>query len=243
VLDERVADLGDRHTVCDSNDVRTIGVLGGITWHSAAEYYRHLNAIVGERTNDEHAARCVLFSVDIGEIDPLMHARRWDEAGALIAEDAKRVEAAGADVFLLACNTLHTVWDTVVAGLTIPSIHIGDAAADALEGHTRVGLLATPWTMELPFLREHLATRGFEVVLPPEDDRAEIARTLFDELSYGVVRDETRQWYVELIRRMDTDVVLLACTELGLLLRQEHVDVPLVDTAVAHARAAVDYAL
>src|SRR3954454_6466300 len=93
--------------------VKTIGVLGGITWHSAAEYYRLLNAIVGERTNGEHAARCVLFSVDIGEIDPLMHARRFDEAGALIAEDAKRVEAAGADVFLLACNSLHTVWDTV----------------------------------------------------------------------------------------------------------------------------------
>ena len=223
--------------------MKTIGVLGGITWHSAAEYYRLLNSEVGERTEGSHAARCVLFSVDIGEIDPLMFAQRWEEAGELVAEDAKRVEAAGAEVFLLACNTMHTMWDTIVRDLTIPTIHIGDAAAAALAGHRRVALLATPWTMELPFLRDHLAARGFEVVLPAEADRAEIGRTLFDELSHGVVRDETRRWYVDLIHRLDADVVLLACTELGLLLRQEHVDVPLVDTMAAHVSAAVDYAL
>lgn len=223
--------------------MKTIGVLGGITWHSAAEYYRLLNTVVGERTGGEHAARCVLFSVDIGEIGALMFERRWDEAGASISEDATRVEAAGADVFLLACNTLHTVWDAIVGGLTIPSIHIGDAAADALAGHRRVALLATPWTMELPFLREHLEARGFDVVLPADSDRGEMGRTLFDELSHGIMRDETRDWYVDLIRRMDTDVVLLACTELGLLLKQDDVEVPLVDTAVAHVRAAVDYAL
>ncbi|HEY6962859.1 MAG TPA: amino acid racemase [Gaiellaceae bacterium] len=223
--------------------MKTVGVLGGITWHSAAEYYRLLNTEVAARTAGEHAARCVLFSVDIGVIDPLMFAQRWDDAGALIAADAQRVEAAGADVFLLACNTLHTVWETVVAGLTIPAIHIGDAAADALAGHRRVGFLATPWTMELPFLRDHLTSHGFDVVLPAEADRAEIARTLFDELSHGIVRDETRRWYVDLIRRMAADVVLLACTELGLLLSQDDVEVPLVDTAQAHVRAAVDYAL
>ena len=223
--------------------MKTIGVLGGITWHSAAEYYRLLNTLVGERTDGEHAARCVLFSVDIGTVDPLMFGERWDEAGELVAEDAKRVEAAGADVFLLACNTLHTVWDTIVGGLTIPTIHIGDAAADALTGHERVGLLATPWTMQLPFLREHLTARGYDVVLPSDDDRAEIGRTLFDELSHGIVRDETRRWYVDLINRMDTDAVLLACTELTLLLKQDDVDVPIVDTAHAHVASAVDYAL
>lgn len=223
--------------------MKTIGVLGGITWHSAAEYYRLLNSEVGARTGGEHAARCVLFSVDIGEIDPLMFGQRWEEAGALVAQDARRVEAAGAEVFLLACNTLHTVWDTIVGGLTIPTIHIGDAAAAALAGHRRVALLATPWTMELPFLREQLGSRGFDVVLPDEPAREEIGRTLFDELSHGIVRDETRQWYVDLIHRLDADAVLLACTELGLLLRQEHVDVPIVDTMAAHVRAAVDYAL
>jgi aspartate racemase len=223
--------------------MRTIGVLGGITWHSAAEYYRLLNTYANERTGGEHAARCVLFSVDAGELDPLMHAGRWEDAGRLLANDARAVEAAGADVFLLACNSLHNAWELVVDGLTIPSIHIGDATADALDGHARVALLGTPWTMELPFLRERLAARGYDVIVPGADDRTEIGRTIFDELSRGAVRDETRAWYIDLIGRLDADAVVLGCTELGLLLKQDDVDVPLVDTAQAHARAAIDYAL
>jgi aspartate racemase len=223
--------------------MRTIGVLGGITWHSAAEYYRLLNSLVGERTGGEHAARIVLVSVDIGEIDPLMHAGRWEEAAQLVAADARAVEAAGADVFVLACNSLHTVWERIVGGLSIPTIHIADAAAHELEGHTRVALLGTPWTMELPFFRERLATRGFEVVVPSDVDRERLGRSVFDELSHGVVRDETRAYYVELISRLGVDAVVLACTEMTLLALADAVDVPLVDTARAHARAAVDYAL
>jgi aspartate racemase len=222
--------------------VKTIGVLGGITWHSAAEYYRLLNALTNERTGNEHAARCVLVSVDLGVIDPLMHEHRWEDAGRLLAVDANAVEAAGADVFLLACNSLHVAWDTIVAGLTIPTIHIGDATADALAGHRSVALLGTPWTMDLPFLRERLEARGFEVLLPSADDRAAIGRTIFDELSHGILLDETRAWYVDLIERLDADAVILGCTELGLLIKPSDVDVPLVDTAHAHARAAVDYA-
>lgn len=223
--------------------MRTIGVLGGITWHSAAEYYRLLNSLVAERTGGKHAARCVLVSVDIGEIDPLMHAGRWEDAAELVARDALAVEAAGADVFVLACNSLHTVWEPIVRGLSIPTIHIADAAADELEGRQRVALLGTPWTMDLPFFRERLAARGFEVVLPDEDDRERLGRSVFDELSDGIVRDETRAYYSELIERLSVDAVVLACTEMTLLSLQESVDVPLVDTARAHARAAVDYAL
>ena len=223
--------------------MRTIGVLGGITWHSAAEYYRLLNSLVAERTNGEHAARCVLVSVDIGEIDPLMHAGRWEEAARLVAVDAAAVEAAGADVFVLACNSLHTVWEQIVGGLSIPTIHIADAAADELSDRERVALLGTPWTMELPFFRERLASRGFDVVVPSDDDRERLGRSVFDELSYGIVRDETRAYYVELIERLGVEAVVLACTEMTLLSLHEAVDVPLVDTAAAHARAAVDYAM
>jgi aspartate racemase len=223
--------------------VRTIGVLGGITWHSAAEYYRLLNSLVAERTAGEHAARCVLVSVDIGEIDPLLHEGRWEEAGQLVASDAQAVEAAGADVFLLACNSLHHVWEIVVAGLSIPTIHIADAAADELERSMRVALLGTPWTMELPFFRERLATRGFDVVVPEIGDRERLGQSVFDELSHGVVREETRAYYAELIERLGADAAVLACTEMTLLNLEEAVDVPLVDTARAHARAAVDYAL
>ena len=223
--------------------MRTIGVLGGITWHSAAEYYRLLNSLVAERTDGEHAARCVLVSVDIGEIDPLMHAGRWEEAGRLVAVDARAVEAAGADVFVLACNSLHHVWDSIVDGLSIPTIHIADAAADELHGRARVALLGTPWTMELPFFRERLVSRGLDVVVPHERDRELLGRSVFDELSHGIVRDETRAYYAELIERLSVDAVVLACTEMTLLRLEDLVDVPLVDTARAHARAAVDYAL
>jgi aspartate racemase len=242
VLDERVADLDHGHGVCDSNDVRTIGVLGGMTWHSSIEYYRTINALANERLGGSHAARCVLLSVDMGAIDELMLAGRWDEAGALLHADARKVEEAGADVFLLACNTMHNVWDAIVDGLTIPTIHIGDATAAALDGHRRVALLGTRFTMELPFLRERLEARGIEVVVPEEADRERIHRSVFDELGLGILTDETHAYYVDLVSRLDCEAVVLGCTEIGLLLKPEDVDVPLVDTALAHARAAVDYA-
>ena len=224
--------------------MRTIGVLGGITWHSAAEYYRLLNVLANERAGGIHAARCVLFSVDVGEVDPLLHTGRWDEAGRMLAADAQAVEAAGADIFVLACNTLHNVWETIVSDLTIPSIHIGDAVADALarDGRARVGLLGTSFTMTLPFLRERIAARGIEVVLPDEGSFERIDRTIFDEFSRGIFSAETRGFYLDTITSLGAEAVVLACTELGLLLEPDAVDVPVYDTARVHAQAAVDYA-
>jgi aspartate racemase len=224
--------------------MRTIGVLGGITWHSAAEYYRLLNTLANERAGGIHAARCVLFSVDVGTIDPLLQAGRWTEAGSLLAADAEAVEAAGADLFILACNTLHNVWETIVANLSIRTLHIGDAVADAVssDNRARVGLLGTSHTMTLPFLRDRLESRGIDVAIPAEDLHARIDRTIFDEFSRGVFSDETRRFYVETIAALDADAVIFGCTELGLLLRPEDVEVPVYDTARVHARAAVDYA-
>jgi aspartate racemase len=225
--------------------MRTIGVLGGITWHSAAEYYRLLNTLANERAGGIHAARCVLFSVDVGEIDPLLHAGRWDEAGSTLAADAKAVEAAGADVFVLACNTLHNVWDRIVADLRIPSLHIGDAVAAALDadGRGRVALLGTSYTMTLPFLRERITARGIDVAVPDRALHERIDRTIFDEFSRGVFSDETRRFYFDTIAGLDADAVVFACTELGLLLAPDDLDVPSYDTARVHAQAAVDYAL
>jgi aspartate racemase len=225
--------------------MRTIGVLGGITWHSAAEYYRLLNTLANERAGGIHAARCVLFSVDAGEIDPLLQAGRWDDAGRALAADAGAVEAAGADVFVLACNTLHNVWDTIVADLRIPSIHMGDAVADAVErdGHRRVALVGTSYTMTLPFLRDRIAARGIDVVIPDEALHPRIDGTIFDEFGHGVFSDETRRFYVDLVGSLEADAVVLACTELGLLLRPGDLDLPAYDTARVHAQAVVDYAL
>jgi amino-acid racemase len=236
-------DLDHGHGVCDSNDnVRTIGVLGGMTWHSSIEYYRLINTLANERLGGIHTPRCVLFSVDMGAVDELMAAGRWDEAGELLARDAQSVEAAGAELFILGCNTLHNVWDTIVAGLTIPTVHIGDATADALDGHGRVALLGTKYTMELPFLRERIEARGIEVVVPDTADRERINRTVFDEFSRGIFNDETRAYYVDVIERLDAEAVVLGCTEIGLLLRPDDVAVPMIDTAHAHAAAAVAYA-
>ena len=232
--------------MCDCiANVRTIGVLGGITWHSAAEYYRLLNSLVNERAGGIHAARCVLFSVDVGEIDPLLHAERWEEAGRLLAPDAASVQQAGADVFGLACNTLHAAWETIVADLTIPTIHIGDALADTLarDGRKRVALLGTTHTMLLPFMRDRILARGIEVVTPPVETHARLDHTIFEEFTRGVFSDETRRFYIETIGGLDVDSVAFACTEIGLLLEPSDVQVPVYDTAHAHARALVDYAL
>jgi aspartate racemase len=230
--------------MCDACAVQTIGVLGGITWHSTAEYYRLLNELTNERVGGIHAARCVVLSVDVGEVDPLLKAGRWDEAGRALAADALAVQAAGADVFVLACNTLHNVWDTIVADLTIPSIHIGDAVADALErdGRRRVALLGTSYTMTLPFLRDRIAERGIEIVVPDERLHEKIDETIFDEFTHGVFSDETRDFYRDLIATLDPDAVVFACTELGLLLAPDDLDVPVYDTARVHAAAVVDRA-
>ena len=160
--------------------MRTIGILGGMTWHSSIEYYRLINTLANERLGGIHTPRSVLFSVDMGAIDELMEAGRWDEAGKLLAADAQAVERAGAEVFILGCNTLHNVWETIVAGLEIPSIHIGDATGAGLaqDGHERVALLGTRYTMELPFLRGKLEDHGIHVVVPEEPDREELNRTV-----------------------------------------------------------------
>jgi aspartate racemase len=200
---------------------------------------------VNERAGGIHAARCVLFSVDVGEVDPLLHAERWDDAGRLLAPDAAAVQAAGADVFGLACNTLHAAWETIVADVTIPTIHIGDALADALAGdqRERVALLGTTHTMQLPFMRERIRARGIEVVTPPAELHTQIDHSIFEEFTRGVFTDETRRFYVDLIGALDVDSVAFACTEIGLLLAPEDVAVPVYDTARTHAEALVDYAL
>ena len=212
-----------------------------MTWRSTADYYRLLNEGVRERLGGSHSARVLIASVDEADVEPLMREGRWDEAGALLAADAAALERAGADVFVLACNSMHRAWETIVAPLSIPSIHIGEAAADALpEGAGRVALLGTRYTMEGDFIRGPIAARGVEVVVPEAAERAEVHRVIFEELSDGVVRDESRAYIAGAIDRLGADAVVLGCGELALL----ELDLPAsIDTVRAHARAAVDYAL
>ncbi len=215
-----------------------------MTWHSSIEYYRLINTLANERLGGTHAARCIVFSVDMGLMGDLMHEGRWDEAGQLLAADAASVERAGADVFILGCNSMHHVWDTIVEPLTIPTLHIGDATGDALarDGYSSVLLLGTQFTMEFPWLRSKIEERGISVVVPDEPDRVELNRTVFEEFSHGKFLPETRAYYVSLISQFDVDAVVLGCTEIGLLLEPGDVALPLVDTMAAHAAAIVDYA-
>ncbi|MGY1603635.1 aspartate/glutamate racemase family protein [Geodermatophilus sp. SYSU D00815] len=228
--------------------VRTIGLLGGMSWESSALYYRLLNEAVRERLGGLHSARCVLLSVDFAEIERLQVAGDWDRAGQLLAADAKAVEAAGADVVLLCTNTMHRVADALTDVLAVPLLHIGDVTADAVRaaGIGRIGLLGTAFTMEQPFLVDRLAAHGLEVLVPEAADRAEVHRIIYEELCLGVVREESRQAYREVVDRLagrGAEGVVLGCTEIELLVGAGDVDLPVFPTTQLHVEAAVAAAL
>ncbi|TFV50427.1 aspartate/glutamate racemase family protein [Blastococcus sp. TF02A-35] len=224
--------------------MRTIGLLGGMSWESSALYYRLLNEAVRERLGGLHSARCVLLSVDFAEIERLQVAGDWDRAGELLAADARSLQAAGADLVLLCTNTMHVVAGAVTAGLDVPLLHIGDSTAEAVTaaGLGRIGLLGTRYTMEQPFLLDRLSAAGLEVVVPDQADRDLVHRVIFEELVLGVVREESRTAYREVVARGAQGVVL-GCTEIELLLGPDDVDVPTFPTTALHVAAAVRAAL
>lgn len=228
--------------------MKTIGILGGMSHESTAHYYRLINAGVRARLGGLHSARIVLISVDFATIEPLQAADDWDAAGALLAADARRIEAAGADFLLLATNTMHRCADAITAATGIPFLHLADATADAIvaTGHERVALLGTRYTMEQPFYRERLERRGLRVDVPDAAERGELNRIIFEELCYGIVRDDSRV----ILQRMIGDLgaagataVIAGCTEITLLLGAAESPLSLFDTTAIHADAAVARAL
>jgi aspartate racemase len=228
--------------------MKTIGLLGGMSWESSALYYRLLNEAVRDRLGGHHSARCVLLSVDFADIERLQAAGEWQTAGELLAADARALEAAGADLVVLCTNTMHTVADALTDVLDVPLLHIADVTAAAVRaaGHRRVGLLGTAFTMEQPFLVERLAGHGLEVLVPGRDDRAEVHRVIYDELCLGIVREESRQTYREVIGRLaaaGAEAVILGCTEIELLVGPDDVAVPVFPTTRLHVEAAVSAAL
>lgn len=228
--------------------MRTIGLLGGMSWESSALYYRLLNEAVRDRLGGLHSARCVLLSVDFAEIERLQVTGEWDRAGELLAADAEALEGAGAELVLLCTNTMHRVAPAIDAALTVPLLHIGDVTADAVTvaGLRRVGLLGTAFTMEQPFLSDRLAGRGVHVLVPDPVDRELVHRVIYDELVLGVVRDESRQAVLAVVERLmaeGAEGVVLGCTELELLLGQDDVAVPVFPTTRLHVEAAVAVAL
>lgn len=229
--------------------MKTIGLLGGMSWESTLPYYRHVNEAVRERLGGLHSARLVLYSLDFHEIEALQRQGDWAAAGPLLADAARRLESAGADFLLLCTNTMHKVADAIEAASALPLLHIADPTAAAIQaaGLQRVGLLGTRFTMEQPFYRQRLENRhGIQVLVPDEPDRAEVHRVIYEELCRGVVSEVSRQAYRQVITRLvarGAQAVILGCTEIGLLVRADDAEVPLFDTCVLHAQAAAERAL
>jgi aspartate racemase len=227
---------------------RTIGMLGGMSWESSAEYYRLANELVRERLGGLHSARCLLASVDFAEIEALQVAGEWNQAGKVLAEVARGLEAGGAELLLICTNTMHKVADQVQHAVQIPLLHIGDVAAKAVTdaGLHTVGLLGTAFTMEQEFYRDRLARHGLTVLVPDADDRADVHRIIYDELCLGVVREESRQLYREVIARLvdaGAEGIVLGCTEIELLVSERDSGVPVFPTTRLHVEAAVDASL
>ncbi|QSS94443.1 aspartate/glutamate racemase family protein [Streptomyces sp. M54] len=228
--------------------MRTIGLIGGMSWESTAEYYRLINEHTRDRLGGLHSARCVLYSVDFAEIERLQTEGRWAEAGEVLADAARAVQAAGADMVLICTNTMHKVADAVAAAVSVPLLHLADATADAVHaaGVRRVGLLGTAFTMEQDFYRGRLEGRGLDVRVPDAAGRALVHDVIYGELCLGEVREESRSAYREIIRSLVADGaegVILGCTEIELLIGAEDSPVPVFPTARLHALAAVDAAL
>jgi aspartate racemase len=229
--------------------VRRIGLLGGMSWESSAEYYRLVNEAVRARLGGLHSADCVLRSVDFAEVEELQRADDWASAGALLGREAAALAAAGAELLVLCTNTMHRVADAITDAVDVPLVHIADTTADAVRSHGlgTVGLLATAYTMEGEFYVGRLRERhGLQVLVPPADDRRLVHAVIYDELCVGVVDDGSREEYRRVMAGLaerGAEGILLGCTEIGLLVATADAPVPVFDTTRLHAERAVDLAL
>lgn len=229
--------------------MKTIGLIGGLSWESSAEYYRILNMEVARRLGGLHSAQSLLFSVDFAEIEALQHEGRWDEATAQMIEAAQRVERGGADCLLICSNTMHRMADAVQERISIPLLHIADATGERIRerGLTTVGLLGTRFTMEQDFYRGRLGSRyGLDVLIPEERERQVVHDVIYSELVRGEIRSASREAYQQIIAHLierGAQGIILGCTEIMLLITQEDSTAPIFDTTTLHAQAAVDFAL
>ncbi len=229
--------------------MKTIGLIGGMSWESSAEYYRIINEAVHDRLGGVHSAKSIMVSVDFAEIEALQHQGRWAEATQAMVEAAQCVERSGADFVVICTGTMHKMADEVQAAIRIPLLHIADAAAEKIKarGLRKVGLLATKFTMEEEFYKDRLAKRhGLHVLIPNAEDRAIVHRVIYEELVVGKIDPASQAQYRRIIARLverGAEGVILGCTEIGLLVKEADSPVPVFDTTPIHALAAVDYAL
>lgn len=228
--------------------MRTIGLIGGITPQSTILYYQILNELAAKSKGEPHSAKCIINSVDFGEIKNLQHDGRWDLLNDLMAKAGQNLERAGADCILICANTMHLTIDAVRAKVSIPVLHIAEATAEKIVAKElkTVALLGTKYTMEMDFYKDVLTSFGIKTLIPNAEDREEVNRVIYEELPQGVLKPSSKQAYIEIIERMQqagAEGVILGCTEIPLLIKQEDVAIPVFDTTRIHATKAMDLAL
>ncbi|MFV0350842.1 MAG: aspartate/glutamate racemase family protein [Oscillospiraceae bacterium] len=229
--------------------MKTLGLIGGMSWESTVLYYQILNKQVKERLGGLHSARCVLYSVDFYEIEQCQSTGDWEKSVAILTDAALALQNAGAEAVLICTNTMHKVADEVQKNITVPLLHIAEVTADAVlaNGHNKVALLGTRYTMEQDFYKGKIQAKGIQVVVPNAEERQKINSIIFDELCLGAIVEESKQYVLKVIERLTKEEgiqgVVLGCTEIPLLVKQADCEVAVYDTATLHALAGVEYML
>ena len=229
--------------------MKTIGLIGGMSWESSIEYYRIINEAVKEKLGGLHSAKSIMVSVDFAEVEILQHEGKWSEAARMMVEAAKSLENGGADFIVICTNTMHKAADEIQANVKIPLLHIADATAQLVKdsGIHTIGLLGTRFTMEEEFYKGRLSQNyGLKVIIPNAGEREIVHRVIYDELVIGEIKQHSKEQYIGIIENMvnqGAEGIILGCTEIGLLIHQQDCRVPLFDTTMIHAEAAVEYAL
>jgi aspartate racemase len=229
--------------------MKIIGMIGGMSWESSIEYYRIINQTVRTELGGLHSAKSMMVSVEFAEIEALQHQGRWDEASKILIDAARSLENGGADFGIICTNTMHKLYDRIQQSIQIPLLHIADATAESIkaEGIQKIALLGTRFTMEENFYKGRLVDNyGLEVIIPSSADMEIVHRIIYDELCAGLIKSDSKQSYADIIGRLvqeGAEGIILGCTEIGLLVKQEDSPVLLFDTTKIHAKAAVKYAL
>lgn len=228
--------------------VKTIGLIGGMSWESSIEYYKIINKEVRGRLGGLHSAKCLLYSVDFDEIERYQAEGDWESAGKALGEVASSLEKAGAEFIVICTNTMHKVVDYIEARINIPVLHIADATANQIESSNikTVGLLGTKYTMEQDFYKSRIQSYGINVLVPDEEERNNVNKVIYEELCLGQIKQSSKDYYKNIIQHLvnvGAEGIILGCTEIGLLVKPEDSEVPLFDTTIIHAIEAVNTAL
>ncbi|MDM5340244.1 aspartate/glutamate racemase family protein [Fictibacillus enclensis] len=228
--------------------MKVIGLIGGMSWESSAEYYRMMNEEIKRRLGGLHSAKCILYSVDFQEIERYQSEGAWQKAGEVLSNAARSLEKGGADFIVICTNTMHKVIDAIQASVNIPLLHIADATADRIieNGFHSVGLLGTRYTMEQDFYKSRLESKGIQVIVPKETEREMVNKVIYEELCLGNIRQDSKDEYKKVIQGLiesGAQGIILGCTEIGLLIKPEDSSVPLFDTTNIHALEAVNLSL